>query len=347
MAAKILRSLAVSAFCEDMAMMLAAGIQVDDALSLMRGDSGDGPLYDAASAVLERVQMGEPLAEAVEQCGYFPAYAAQLVAAGEAAGRTESVLKSLAVYYETQDKLEKRLKSAVIYPAVLLFLMAGVLAVLVERVLPVFTGVYTGLAGSVAASSYAYITAANIIGWASLCLVIVLTALLLTGAAAARTQRGNGLFRTLFEKLPFTSAAARRLAEAQFTTALATFTASGMDTDTAMERASDMVRHRALRAQLESCRRQMLEGRSLAQAVYDNRVFEPLYARMLMSGARSGNLDQVLARLAQVFSEGANMRMGRIIDSVEPVLAGFLTVSVGITLLAVMLPLIGILTSIG
>lgn len=221
MAAKILRSLAVSAFCEDMAMMLAAGIQVDDALSLMRGDSGDGPLYDAASAVLERVQMGEPLAEAVEQCGYFPAYAAQLVAAGEAAGRTESVLKSLAVYYETQDKLEKRLKSAVIYPAVLLFLMAGVLAVLVARVLPVFTDVYTGLAGSVAASSYAYITAANIIGWASLCLVIVLTALLLTGAAAARTQHGNGLFRTLFEKLPFTSAAARRLAEAQFTTALA------------------------------------------------------------------------------------------------------------------------------
>ena len=120
-----------------------------------------------------------------------------------------------------------------------------------------------------------------------------------------------------------------------------------MDTDTAMERASDMVRHRALRAQLESCRRQMLEGRSLAQAIYDNRVFEPLYARMLMSGARSGNLDQVLARLAQVFSEDANMRMGRIIDSVEPVLAGFLTVSVGITLLAVMLPLIGILTSIG
>ena len=147
MAAKILRSLAVSAFCEDMAMMLAAGIQVDDALSLMRGDSGDGPLYDAASAVLERVQMGEPLAEAVEQCGYFPAYAAQLVAAGEAAGRTESVLKSLAVYYETQDKLEKRLKSAVIYPAVLLFLMAGVLAVLVARVLPVFTGVYTGAGG--------------------------------------------------------------------------------------------------------------------------------------------------------------------------------------------------------
>ena len=59
--------------------------------------------------------MGEPLAEAVKPCGYFPAYAAQLVAAGEAAGRTESVLKSLAVYYETQDKLEKRLKLSLIH----------------------------------------------------------------------------------------------------------------------------------------------------------------------------------------------------------------------------------------
>lgn len=347
MAAKTLRSLAVSAFCENLAMMLAAGIQVDDALSLMCGDSGDGPLHDAAAAVLERVQMGEPLAGAVKQCGYFPTYAAQLVAAGEAAGRTDGVLKSLAVYYETQDLLEKRLKSAVLYPAVLLFLMAGVLAVLVARVLPVFTDVYTGLAGSVAASSYAYITAANVIGWASLCVVILLTALLLAGAGTARTRRGNSFFRVLFEKLPFTSAASRRLAEAQFTTALATFTASGMDTDMAIERASDMVVHRTLRMQLETCRRQMAEGRSLAQAIYDNRVFEPLYARMLMSGARSGNLEQVLARLAQVFTEDANARMGRIIDSVEPVLAGFLTVSVGVTLLAVMLPLIGILTSIG
>lgn len=348
MAAKTLRSLAVSAFCEDLAMMLAAGIPVDDALSLMRGDSTEeSPLYESAGAVLERVQQGEPLADAVTACGWFPPYAAQLIAAGETAGRTEHVLKSLAAYYEAQDKLEKKLRSAVVYPAVLLLLMALVLAVLVARVLPVFTSVYSSLAGSVAASSYSYISAANGIGWVSLCVVAVLAALLLACAVLARTQSGGMRFGALLEKLPFTARASRRMAEAHFTTALATFAASGMDTDMAMEHAAAMVTHRGLRAQLETCKKQMAEGRSLAQAIYENHVFEPLYARMLISGARGGSLEQVLARLSDVFTEDANARISRIIDSVEPALAGFLTVSVGATLLAVMLPLIGILTSIG
>lgn len=347
MAKTALSALAVSAFCEDLAMMLAAGIQVDDALSLICGDSKEGLLGQAAAAVLEKVQLGTPLAQAVEESGWFPGYAAQLIGAGEAAGRTENVLRQLAVYYETQDKLEKKMKSAVFYPAMLLFLMAAVLAVLVMRVLPVFSGVYTSLAGSVAASSYSYVLAADVIGWVSLCVVLVLTVLLLAGVVVLRTHRGGGAMRRLLEKLPFTAAASRRMAEAQFTTALATLTASGLDTDLSMARAAEMVTHTGLRAQLETCRRQMEEGRSLAQVIYENEVFEPLYARMLMSGARAGSLDGVLARLAQLFTEDANGKINRVIDSVEPALAGFLTVSVGATLLAVMLPLIGILTSIG
>ena len=91
----------------------------------------------------------------------------------------------------------------------------------------------------------------------------------------------------------------------------------------------------------------MAEGRSLVQVIYDNQVFEPLYARMLISGERAGSLDQVLERLSKVFTDDANAKMNAVVDGVEPALAGFLTVSVGVTLLAVMLPLIGILTSIG
>ncbi len=348
MAAKILRSLAVSAFCEDLAMMLGSGgILADEALTLIQGDSREGPLYEAAGAVLEGIRSGAPLAEAIAQSRYFPAYAARLIAVGETAGRTEDVLKSLAAYYETQDKLERKLRSAVVYPALLLLLMALVLAVLVGRVLPVFTGVYSSLAGNIAASSYSYIAAASGIGWVSLCVVAVLAALLLACLAVSCTPRGGETLRALLERLPFTAAASRRMAEAHFVTALATFTASAVDMDLAMEGAAEMVTHRGLRAQLEECRRQMAEGSSLAQAIYDNHVFEPLYARMLLIGARAGSPDPVLARLSDVFTEDANAKMDAIINSVEPALAGFLTISVGATLLAVMLPLIGILTAIG
>ncbi len=347
MAAKILHPLAVSAFCENLAMMLRAGVQTDEALSLMQGDGSGGLLNECAGAILERLNGGESLAEAAGACGYLPRHAARLIAAGEEAGRTDDVLQSLAAYYETQDQLQKKLRSAVLYPAILLLMMALVLAVMVGRVLPVFTGVYAGLSGSVAASSYSYISAAGVIGRVALCVVIVLTAVLLACLATSRTQRGGEALRALLEKLPFTAAASRRMAEAHFTTALATFTASGADMDTAMVSAAELVTHSGLRAQLEVCRQQMAEGRSLVQVIYDNQVFEPLYARMLISGERAGCMDRVLERLSKLFTEDANAKMNAVVDSVEPALAGFLTISVGVTLLAVMLPLIGILTSIG
>ena len=105
MAAKILHPLAVSAFCENLAMMLRAGVQTDEALSLMQGDGSGGLLNECAGAILERLNGGESLAEAAGACGYLPRHAARLIAAGEEAGRTHDVLQSLAAYDETQDQL--------------------------------------------------------------------------------------------------------------------------------------------------------------------------------------------------------------------------------------------------
>lgn len=347
MAAKILPSLAVGTFCETLAMMLEDGIQVDEALGMIRGERDETVLYAPAGAVLQHYLASGSLAGAVAQSGFFPAYATDLIAIGEASGRTDEVLKSLGAHYRMQDLLKNRLRSAVVYPAVLLLMISLVLAVLVWQVLPVFTGVYTSLAGSVASSSYAYITAANVIGCVSLCLVAAAAAALLLCLLACRSAQGEEKLLRLMERLPFAADASRRMAEAQFTTALATFAASGLDTDTAFERAAATVTHRALRAQLEAGRREMAEGRSLAQAVYSNRIFEPFYAHMLKAGTDTGNLEEVLRRLSDLFTEDANAKLDAVIGSVEPVLAGFLTVSVGATLLSVMLPLIGILTSIG
>lgn len=347
MAARTLPALAVGAFCEDLAMMLADGIQPDEALTVMRGEAASSPLSAAAAAVLARYLESGSLADALAHCGAFPAYATDLVAIGEAAGRTDDVLQSLAAHYKTIDRLHRKLRSAVVYPLALLVMISLVLAVLVGQVLPVFAGVYASLAGNVAASSYSYIAAAGVIGRVSLALVAALAAALLLCLLASRTARGQEALVALLGRLPFCAPAARRMAEAQLTAALAVFTASGLDADTALARAGAMVRHRDLRAQVEAGQREMAEGGSLAQAVYTQRIFEPLYAHMLKAGEDSGNLDGVLLRLSALFAEDADARLDAVIGGVEPVLAGVLTVSVGATLLSVMLPLIGILTAIG
>lgn len=347
MAKRELSALAVSALCEELALLLGAGIQPDEAAGLLCEDSEAGEFQQAAKALHKSLLLGESLSRAVEQAGALPAYAARMIAAGEKAGRTEAVLGSLARYYAAQARLQKKLRSAVVYPAVLLALMAAILAVLVTRVLPVFQGVYEGLVGDLATSSYGYIRLAYWVGGAALAITLALALAVLAGALLGRSPAGRARLSRLFQTLPFTAGAARRLAVARLAGALDIFIASGLDADTAMEAAEGMVDHRELRGRIAAARAQMAQGAGLATAVHDQKLFEPLYARMLLSGARSGQTEQVLGRLAALFAQDADDEMDRAIDAVEPALAGFLTVSVGVTLLSVMLPLIGILGTIG
>ena len=116
-----------------------------------------------------------------------------------------------------------------------------------------------------------------------------------------------------------------------------------------MEQAMATVGHDQLAKKLDAAHKSMTnldDPRSLAQAIVENDVFEPVYGRMLLVGTRSGSTDDVLSHLSDVFFEDATLQIDRAVNSVEPVLAAFLTVAVGATLIAVMLPLIGIMGSI-
>lgn len=349
MANKQLESLAISVFCENMAMMLGAGIGAEEAAGLLGEDSTQGSFHDAAKSVQKFLLLqGGTLSEAVAQSGYFPAYVSDMIRVGESAGRIEQTLRSLADYYASRSRLETKLKSAVLYPLVLLVLMAAILGVLLAKVLPVFAGVYTSLAGDLTSSSYGYIRVAYGIGWLALAVTVLVALVLIAATVASRTSKGLDTLKRMAEHLPVLSGIAQQLSLANFTEVLMIYVASGVDVDSAMEAAGKMVDNEAVAQKVDACRRQMKEkGVGLATAVYEQKLFEPLYGRMLVSGARSGSLEPVLERLTDLFSQDARMRIDRAVDRVEPFMSAFLTVTVGIALISTMLPLIGILGSIG
>lgn len=349
MANKQLESLAISVFCENMAMMLGAGIGAEEAAGLLGEDSTQGSFHDAAKSVQKFLLLqGGTISEAVAQSGYFPAYVSDMIRVGESAGRIEQTLRSLAGYYASRSRLETKLKSAVLYPLVLLVLMAAILGVLLAKVLPVFAGVYTSLAGDLTSSSYGYIRVAYGIGWLALAVTVLVALVLIAATVASRTSKGLDTLKRMAEHLPVLSGIAQQLSLANFTEVLMIYVASGVDVDSAMEAAGKMVDNETVAQKVDACRRQMKEkGVGLATAVYEQKLFEPLYGRMLVSGARSGSLEPVLERLTDLFSQDARMRIDRAVDRVEPFMSAFLTVTVGIALISTMLPLIGILGSIG
>ncbi|MBR0131206.1 MAG: type II secretion system F family protein [Firmicutes bacterium] len=342
-----LDSLGVSAFCESMGMMIRSGIHTEEALSLLLSGNKEknGPLEQGLELMKAHIEQGEGLSKAMEASGIFPRYALQMAEVGESSGRLEDTMFRLAAYYRDQKTISEKLRNAAAYPAAMMALIIAVLAAMIFMVLPVFSKVYSSMTGSLASSSYSYVRWAYVICWVALAVMIVLAALLIWGL---RAWNGNGRksVEGLLRKIPVCAEILNTMAMFRFTSALSTFLASGEMQDEAMKKSIPMADYGPLEESLNKCADRMAEGHSIAQAAYDEELFEPVYGRMLLAGERSGSMESVLERLTALLEENCGSLVDRLVGTVDPLLSGILMVTVGLSLLSVMLPLIGMMNSV-
>lgn len=348
MAVQILSEEQISVFCRSLAMMLRSGVTMQEAVELFVQDGDDAsPLLHSTAQQMEKaLGEGQSFAQTARDTGAFPEYALGVFSMAELSGRLDEVLDRLADYYDRQHALNERLRSTLTYPVALLLMMCCVLSVLVFSVLPMFVRVYNSLTGSLAASSYAYVLAASLIGRVSLVLAVAVSAVLLVLTVMLHTQKGREKLNGPMERSRFTCKAARQLAVSQMADTVSTMLASGAEEDSALEQCIRQTSHTGLRTSLQACRSDMQQGTGMAQAFLRHKVLPPLYARMLQGGSESGSLPAAMESVALRMGQEAENALCRLIDDIEPVLIGFLTVSVGFTLLSVMLPLLGILSAV-
>ena len=348
MAVQILSEEQISVFCRSLAMMLRSGVTMQEAVELFVQDGDDAsPLLHSTAQQMEKaLGEGQSFAQTARDTGTFPEYALGVFSMAELSGRLDEVLDRLADYYDRQHALNERLRSTLTYPVALLLMMCGVLSVLVFSVLPMFVRVFNSLTGSLAASSYAYVLAASLIGRVSLVLAVAVSAVLLVLAVMLHTQKGREKLNGPMERSRFTRKASRQLAVSQMADTVSTMLASGAEEDSALEQCIRQTSHTGLRTALQACRSDMQQGTGMAQAFLRHKVLPPLYARMLQGGSESGSLPAAMESVALRMGQEAENALCRLIDDIEPVLIGFLTVSVGFTLLSVMLPLLGILSAV-
>lgn len=350
MADKLLESGAISAFCGSVATMLKAGMQVDEAVHLLAENREGSRFRQICHRIYQGLIAGESLSASMAATGGFPQHTIDMVRTGEQSGRLEPVLRSLDVYYDEEERTFQKVASSVAYPAALLSIMAVILAVTVIAILPVFTNVYENMAGSLTAGSSGLAMASIVIGWAALAITVLAALFALYLAASSRSQKGRERVLRLFERMPATRQAMYQLALSRFTSMLATYVAAGITDETAMRQVLPTVRHARLKARLEralAAMESVENPRSLTQAISEADVLDPLYAHMLAVGAHSGSIEDALTGMSTMLFDDATMLLDRALDRIEPMLAALLTIAVGATLISVMLPLIGIMGSIG
>lgn len=350
MANKLLNNSSIAMFCESMAVMYSAGIQTDEAAYMLGENMGNSRFKRCCASVYRSLASGDTLTKAMEDTGNFPPYVLSMVGVGERSGRLENVLRSLGKYYDEASRLFTKIKNAVAYPAALLCIMSVILLFTVAVILPVFLDVYSSFTGDLASSSFAYVEVALGIGYVALIVTLLITLVALISLFMCSSAPGQKAMIAILSKLPGTRGPFRELEVSKYTNALATALEAGLDSETALEQATLVIDSKQLKEKVAQIYDGVVnpeKGLSLAASISESGLFGPLYSHMLLVGSRTGSMESVLSSLSTSLFDESLARIDRLINGIEPALAAFMTIAVGCTLIAVMIPLIGVMGSIG
>lgn len=339
---------AVAGLCLELSLLLHAGVMVSDGLTLLAEDSR-GAERELLQAMALQMDDGASLADAMEAQAAFPAYAVGLVRVGEYSGHTEEALSALANYYERRSRMERQLKSALFYPAVLLGMMLVVIGVLLVKVLPIFDDVYASLGSQLTGVSGVLLALGGLLSCAMPALLVILA---LLAAAAAALALCPPLRRRAAEALGKNRGRAglsRIRANAWVAQAMSMAMTSGMEMEEAVKLAGELVAQDAPAAlvRCETCQQLLADGRRLGSAMGESGLLAPAQCRLLDTAQRSGNLDTAMDHIAQQLLEESETAMERWAGRVEPALVLAASALVGLILLSVMLPLARIMSALG
>lgn len=335
----------LSSLTMELSMLLHAGIGVGDALSMLSGEDGYRDLLDGMA---RRADEGAPLSQCLREGGRIPAYVCGLVEVGEETGRTEEALAALSRYYERRARLDRQVRGALLYPAVMLVLMLLVIAVLLVRVLPIFDDVYaslggrlTGVAGGLLALGRG-LDAAMPALWAALALAVVFF------GAFAGVESFRDRVLALWRRGRGDRGVSRRMNNARLAQAMAMGMASGLPLERSMELAASLMEDvPPARARCEDCRARLEGGASLSAAMGESGLLPAGACRLLEIGQRGGTADAAMDKIARDLSEDGEAALEELISRVEPSLVLVCSILVGVILLSVMLPLMHIMSAIG
>ena len=332
----------LSSFCMELHLVLHAGLPLGEGVAMLAGGC-DRKSAAVLTDMAERLDAGAELHAALRESGVFPSYMTDMLEIGGRAGRLDTVLQALSGYYERQEQLVAGLRAAVIYPAVLLLMLFFVFFILITQVLPVFSEVFSQLGGSLSGPALLSLRFGVWLAghWIPVALVLIVL------AAAAALLWKSGRVRALMERCGLFPRLSATVAAARFAEAMSLTMKSGLDADESMDLARRLVGNAAMNRKLSASRVRLADGESFAEVLREENVFPALYCRMLAVGFKTGAADTVMAEIARRASEKAQNDIERLAGRVEPSLVIFMSLLVGLILLSVMLPLLGIMSGLG
>lgn len=344
---KMLTNHEISDFTSQFSMILKAGINPVEGLGILNSDVKNQEGQMIIQSMLEDCQRGERFYHSMEQTGVFPKYVLDMVRLGEETGKLDDVMVSLSLYYDREQQTSDSIKSAITYPFAMIAMMLAVIIVLISRVLPIFNQVFIQLGSEMNSFSKGLMNIGSFINRSSVVLIIIMAILVLCFLFFTKLAIGKKIYHYLFTSFFLTKNFAFHLAAGRFASGMALTLESGLDTYHSLDMVSELVDNTLMKSKIQKCRDQVAAGETFSDALKQAGIFTNLYTRMIGIGFKTGSLDQVMRKIADNYEQETEKKIRSVISVLEPTLVITLSVIVGMILLSVILPLMGIMASIG
>jgi general secretion pathway protein F len=323
-----------------MATLLGAGLPLDETLTSVAGQLEHHGLVRALGRVREEVIQGEALHIALSRhAGIFPSLYVNMIQVGESSGSLDQVLQRLADFLEDQARLKSRIRSAMAYPLLMALIGTGVLFFLFAFVVPKVTRMLEDLDRALPLPTLLLIRGSDFLSaWWWLLLILVA----LAGLALRRYRRSEeGRFRLdrMTLNAPLVGKLNLLIATSRFTRTLATLLHSGVPMLTALDICGNLLENRVLRQAITGTVIAVREGEGLAGPLKRSGVFPPMVAQMAAVGEKSGEIENMLLRVAEAYEHQVEMSISGLLSLLEPLMILFMGTVVGFIVMAILLPI--------
>ena len=337
----------ITHFCRQLSIMINSSIELIGCLEILKEQSYSKFFKQVLEMVYEDVKSGQLLSQAMEKHKkIFPNFFRNMIYVGEMSSSLDKVLQNIADYYENESRTKSKVKSAMVYPIMLLVMTIGILALMMLMVVPTFKTSLGDMDIAMPAITMAIFNLSDFIiqNWMMIFLiafgVIALTILF------AKTKNGRYFFDMLGMKIGFIKRYKTAKVTSIFSRAFGMLLASGMHIVEAMEVVQKILGNKYVEKKFAVATEEVRKGVGLTKALEDMNIFPPMLIQMVAVGEKTASLDETLLRTCAYFDEELQNSLNAVTSLLQPILMLFMGVSIGIIFIAVYSPMLSIMQGI-
>jgi type IV pilus assembly protein PilC len=337
----------LAVFVRQFSVMIDAGLPLVQCLDILGGQEEDKNFAAVIAQTRTDVESGASLADAMRRHPKtFDSLFTNMIAAGEAGGILDTILKRLATYIEKAVKLAGQVKSAMVYPVAVIVIAGGVVGVILWKVIPTFANLFSGLGADLPLPTRIVIAASN-------GLVSYFPLVLIGGAGIFygfrryyATENGRRTIDRILLKMPILGDILRKIAVARFCRTLATLISSGVPILDGLEITAKTSGNAIVEDAIMATRKSIERGETISAPLKETAVFPPMVTQMIGVGEATGALDTMLAKIADFYEEEVDAAVAGLLTLLEPLMIALLGLVVGGIVIAMYLPIFDLISKL-